>query len=68
MLIQRHATHTELIEDETEINKIERTVTFDDGTYIHAETGDLGVGEMSGMEWGTVSISANNFLPGQSAF
>ena len=27
VLIQRHATHTELIEDEMEINKIERTVT-----------------------------------------
>ena len=41
---------------------------FDDGTYIHAETGDLGVGEMSGMEWGTVSISANNFSQASQHF
>ena len=34
---------------------------FEDGTYIHAETGDLANGEMSGMEWGTVSFATGNF-------
>ena len=34
---------------------------FDDGQYIHAVTGNLGLNESQGMEWGTVSLSSQGF-------
>jgi hypothetical protein len=34
---------------------------FEDGHYIHAVTGDLGLNEVPGMEWGTVSLDSQGF-------
>ena len=34
---------------------------FEDGHYIHAVTGDLGLNEVPGMEWGTVSLNSQGF-------
>ena len=34
---------------------------FDDGQYIHAVTGNLGLNESQGMEWGTVSLNSQGF-------
>ena len=34
---------------------------FEDGQYIHAVTGNLGLNESQGMEWGTVSLSSQGF-------
>lgn len=34
---------------------------FEDGHYIHAVTGDLGLNEVQGMEWGTVSLNSQGF-------
>jgi len=34
---------------------------FEDGHYIHAVTGDLGLNEAPGMEWGTVNLNQQGF-------
>ena len=38
---------------------------FEDGHYVHAVTGDLGLNEVPGMEWGTLSSNEQGF--GQTA-
>jgi len=34
---------------------------FEDGNYVYAEVGDLGVEAMSGMEWGTMNLDNTGF-------
>lgn len=41
---------------------------FEDGTYIHAETGDFSVGAMAGIEWGTVSFHEQGFSQATQRF
>ena len=41
---------------------------FEDNSYIHAEVGDLGIGEISGMEWGTVSFEGQGFSQATQTF
>jgi hypothetical protein len=41
---------------------------FEDSSYIHAEIGDLGVGEISGMEWGTVVFQDQGFSQATQVF
>ena len=41
---------------------------FEDNSYIHAEVGDLGMGEMSGMEWGTVVFQDQGFAQATQVF
>jgi hypothetical protein len=41
---------------------------FEDNSYIHAEVGDLSIGEMSGMEWGTVIFQGQGFAQATQLF
>lgn len=40
---------------------------FEDGSYVHAEVGDMGIGEMPGMEWGT-RIEGQSFFRATQSF
>jgi hypothetical protein len=41
---------------------------FEDNSYIHAEVGDLGISEMSGMEWGTIDFQGQGFSQATQLF